>query len=388
MRLHRPSLNRMRAVTAIAVGAALMAVGIAAQAQAPALKATISGQVNRALMAVDDGGQSDTFFVDNDNSSTRFRFVGSADISRGLKAGILWEVEFQGNDSNLVSMTARDTASPTFGERHTAAFVDTTWGKLTLGQTDGAANGGVEVDLSGTSVAHYAGNTDIAGGFRFRTSAGALTGPTIAQSSNQQDFESRYDLVRYDTPVFGGFRVAGSVGTKSTFTTTSTVAAAPGPVTTTTTTVSSDVKELALWYSGNLGGFGRLAGAFGWSQKDVGASGEDEITGGSISWLHGSGFNATFGRTERDDTAVTRERKFTYVKLGYKASKHAVSVDYGRGEDQAATGDEADFYGVGYVWTPVPWAEFYGLLKRHTLDRPGASFQDIDVAMIGTRIRF
>jgi hypothetical protein len=261
-------------------------------------------------------------------------------------------------------MTARDTAGPTFAERHTAVFVEGGWGKVTLGQTDGAANGGVEVDLSGTSVAHYAGNTDIGGGFTFRNSAGALTGPTIGASSNQQDFESRYDLVRYDTPLFGGFKVAGSLGTKS----------------------SSDVKELALWYSGNIGGFGQLAGALGYSQKDI-AAGDDTIIGGSISWLHGSGFNVTFGRTDRE-VDLQQDRAFTYLKLGYKSGKHAVSVDFGRGEDQAVNGDEADFYGIAYVWTPAPWAELYAMVKQHTLDRSGASFQDVKFVMVGSRLKF
>jgi hypothetical protein len=55
-------------------------------------------------MAVDVGVKRDTFFADNDNSSTRFRFTGSADVSPGLKAGVLWVVEYQGNDSDLVNM--------------------------------------------------------------------------------------------------------------------------------------------------------------------------------------------------------------------------------------------------------------------------------------------
>jgi predicted porin len=348
-----------------------MAMGTSAQAQAQGLQVKISGHVNRALMAVDDGQRSETFFVDNDNSSTRFRFVGSADLTPGLKAGVLWEVEYQGNDSNLVNMPnsptgpGRSTGGPTFGERHTNVFLEGRWGKLTLGQGDGAANGGVEVDLSGTSVAHYAGNTDIAGGFHFRDAAGALTGPTITASSSQQDFESRYDLVRYDTPVFGGFRLAGSFGTKG----------------------NSDVKELALWYSSNLGAIGRLAGALGYSRRNV-AAGDDEIFGGSISWLHGSGFNLTLGATNRDDPAAGRDKKFGYVKVGYKTGKHAFSVDFGRGEDQAAAGDEADFYGVGYVYNPVAWADIYALLKQHTLDRPSANFQDVTVLLVGTRVRF
>lgn len=360
-------MHGSKRAVALAAGAALMALGTSAAA----LETKISGQVNRALMAVDDGVKSDSFFVDNDNSSTRIRFTGAADASPGLKAGVLFEVEFQGNDSNLVNMPGsptgpgRSTGSPTFGERHTAVFLEGGWGRATLGQTDGAANGAVEVDLSGTSVAHYAGNTDIAGGFHFRDNAGAFTAATIAGTSSQQDFESRYDLVRYDTPLFGGFKLAGSFGTKA----------------------DSDVKELALWYSGNLGAAGRLAGALGFSQRGV-AAGDDEIVGGSISWLHASGFNATLGLTDRDDPTAGRDKQFSYLKLGYKLGKHAFSVDFGRGEDQAAAGDEADFFGIGYVYTPVAWAELYALVKQHQLDRTGASLQDINVAMLGTRLKF
>ncbi len=365
-------MKARKTLLAAAVGTALMAFG----ATATALEAKISGQVNRAFMAVDDGEKSDTFFVDNDNSSTRFRFVGSAEAQPGLRMGILFEVEFQGNDSNLVNMPntpggpGKSTGAPTFGERHSAFFLEGGWGKAMLGQTDGAANGAVEVDLSGTSVAHYAGNTDIAGGFRFRDAAGTLgtaasPNPSIGASSSQQDFESRYDLVRYDTPLFGGFKLAGSLGTKG----------------------NDDVKEVALWYSGNLGALGQLAGAIGYSRRDT-AAGDDEIVGGSISWLHRSGFNATLGRTDRDDPAAGRDKTFSYLKLGYKAGRHAASVDWGRGEDQAAAGDESDFFGIGYVYTPVAWAELYGLLKRHQLDRPGASFDDITVLMLGSRVKF
>ena len=105
-------------------------------------------------------------------------------------------------------------------------------------------------------------------------------------------------------------------------------------------------------------------------------------------WLHASGFSATLGRTDRDDPVAGRDKEFSYLKLGYKVGKHAVSLDFGRGEDQAAAADESDFFGVGYVYTPMAWADIYGLLKQHQLDRPGASFDDISVLMVGTRLKF
>jgi predicted porin len=354
----------MRKTKAIlTVATALMAAGTSAMA----LEVKISGQVNRALMGVDDGVQRETYHVDNDNSSTRFRFAGSHELMPGIKAGLLWEVEYQSNASNLVTIGTRDSPiATTLDERHIDLFFEGRYGKLSLGQGDGAANGGVEVDLSGTSVAHYAGATDIGGAFQFRNGAGTF-GPTIAQSTDRQDFESRYDRVRYDTPVFGGFRLAGSLGVKDT---------------------NRDVKELALWYGGDFGALGQLAGALGYSSEDAPPGGiDDQIVGGSVSWLHPSGFNATLGRTERD-VAPGREGTFNYLKLGYKAGRHAVSVDFAKADDQAAAGDEGKMVGLGYVYTPIAWAEIYAALKRHSLDRPGTSFQDINFAMIGTRLKF
>ncbi|MBE0547143.1 MAG: hypothetical protein IH627_05660 [Rubrivivax sp.] len=55
-------------------------------------------------------------------------------------------------------------------------------GKVSLGQGDGAADGGMEVDLSGTTVITYSGITDIGGGFAFRQ--GAALGPTIGSTTS------------------------------------------------------------------------------------------------------------------------------------------------------------------------------------------------------------
>lgn len=353
-------------ILAAAVGAALAVFGSAAQAQAQGLEVKISGQVNRAIMSMDDGIDRETAHVDNDNSSTRFRFVGSADVSPGIRAGILWEIEYQSNPSNFVTPVDRDLGGPDFDERHIDLFFATPWGRLSFGQGDGAANGGTEVDLSGTTVAHFSGTQFVGGAIEFRTAAGA-SGPTITQSTDHQDFESRYDRLRYDTPAFGGFSLAVSHGVKDS---------------------SRDVGEVALWYSGDLGALGKLSGAIGQSTEDAAPGGiDDEVIGGSISWLHPSGFNLTLASSERE-LAANRDGKFNYVKVGYKTGKHSVSLDYGLAEDQAQAGDEADFVGVGYVYSATGWAEVYALAKRHSLERVGASFDDVNVLMAGTRLKF
>lgn len=337
-----------------------------AHAQVGNLEVKLSGQVNRAVMHVDDGFSSDLFHVDNDNSSTRFRFTGTQSLSPTIKAGVVFEVEYQSNPTNLVTF-ANQEGSPSLDERHMDLFFASNWGKLSLGQGDGAANGGIEVDLSGTQVAHYAGISDIGGAFAFRTAAGAA-GPTIAQSLDRQDFESRYDRVRYDAPSFGGITASASFGTKD---------------------ANREVSEFALRYSGK-GAFGEIAAALGVSNEDLapGAVGvDDKVMGGSISWLHPAGYNVTFAHSTRDLTA-SRDGKFNYLKLGYKTGNHAVSIDFGMADDQNALGDEAKVTGVGYVYNAVKWAELYGLVKNHSLDRPGAAFEDIRIVMAGTRLKF
>jgi predicted porin len=363
--------NRI-AVLSAAVAAAL-AAPTAVYAQAQGLEVRLSGQVNRALMNVDDGQKSNSFFVDNAISGTRFRISATAPMTPGIRAGAVFEAELLSNPSSDVSFDEADIADPTLAERHADIFFEGGFGKVSLGQGDGAANGGMEVDLSGTSVAHWSGTHSLGGGFEFKTGAGVGTGVTVGDTLTNQDFESRYDRIRYDSPKFGGFSVAASWGTKDN---------------------GRDVREAALWYSGDLGALGRVAGALGWSnqQANVATPGaiEDEVIGGSISWLHGSGLNVTLSYSERDLGAVGAERDgtFMYAKVGYKFGQHAVAIDWGNGEDMAATGVESDMIGIGYVWNPVRWAEIYAAAKRHSLDLAGVDADDINVVMIGTRIRF
>jgi len=46
-----------------------------------------SGQINRGILLTDDGVDTESFFVDNDNSSSRFKISAEGAISEGLRAG-------------------------------------------------------------------------------------------------------------------------------------------------------------------------------------------------------------------------------------------------------------------------------------------------------------
>jgi predicted porin len=358
---------------AAAVGAALLLGAGAVQAQN--LQVQLYGQVNRALMFADDGQQSKTFFVDGESSGTRFGIMGSAQVAPGLRAGARFEVEYQSNSSDSVSMTT-PTSNPGLAERWFDVFVEGSWGRVNLGQGSGAADDASTVDLSGTALANGVCVCDWGGSLAWRSSSGGTVGGrTLGGTHSNLDFESRYDRVMYTTPVFGGFRAQVGTGQKSN---------------------AGEVNEASLWWSGKLAG--TIEAAIGWSEEKTNtlANGDNnETMGGSVSWLHTSGFNATFAYTESKVANVSPSQTGTHMwgKVGYKTGAHAFSVSYGMMEDQFATGDEGDAIGIGYVWTPIRWAEFYVGLHQYTLDAavsPGVtvSAEDIQVATVGTRIRF
>jgi hypothetical protein len=370
---------------AAAVGAALVAFGTAAVAQAPAAATVqVYGQVSRTLMNVDDGVQNKWFHVDNEASGTRFGVTGTGQAIPGLRAGFRIEVDLQSNESQRVgfrptgpqsNFPAHDEDVGGFAERHMDAWLEGAWGRLNIGQGDGAANGATESDLSGTGMANGIGVADIGGGVLYRTSAGAFSAVNVNASINQQDFESRYDRLMYVTPTFGGFRAQVSWGQKA----------------------DTDAKEISAWYGAKLGAFGELAAAAGWSTRGGVGVTKDEYVGGSVSWLHGSGLNVTFSYSNRDIPVSTapgtagRDSTFMYGKVGWKFGQHAIAVDYAQGEDFAGAGDEAKMMGIGYVWNPIRWLELYAAYKIHELDRPataGGSMQEINIGHIGTRVRF
>jgi predicted porin len=362
---------------AAAVGAAMLLGAGAVQAQN--LQVQLYGQVNRALMFADDGVDSKTFFVDGEPSGTRFGIMGSAEVMPGLRAGARFEVEWQSNSSDSVNMQS-PSDSPGLAERWFDVFVEGGWGRFNLGQGSAAADDVSTIDLSGTALANGLCVCDWGGKLNWRTSGGGFLGTTLGGTHNNFDFESRYDRVQYTTPVLAGFRGQVSTGQKS---------ASLG-----TSTNTAEANEASLWWSGKL--LGDLQAAIGWSdEKNQTPANPDsnETIGGSISWLSTSGFNLTFAYTESKLVAPSRDGTHMWAKVGYKWGTHAISVSYGIVEDQAAIGDEGDAIGLGYVWNPVRWAEFYAGVHLYTLDaapRAGVTgdVEDIMVGAIGTRIRF
>lgn len=340
---------------------ALMAAALLAVSPANAVDFKISGQINRAAMYVDDGSTAKWFFVDNENSSTRFRFTGSNEFDNSWKVGIVWEVEMQSNSSDEVSMDDTDIDGITFRERKIEFWVGHKIGKLWLGQGDMASNGTAEVDLSGTDVAHYSSSADIGGSFEFQDK-GAGVGITVGGSRSNFDGLSRRDRVRYDTPTFAGFYASGSVAGSSRW-------------------------DAALRYAGDFG-WAKLAAAGAWSEFGQSSKTTDSRLSTSASLLFDFGLSLTASYAIQDQD--NKDPWNIYGKVGYQfLEKHAASVGWGRTENLSAKDDKGDSFSLAYVFSPWKSIEFYGTYMLHMLDRDmGSDPDDINIGFVGGRVKF
>ena len=354
-----------------------IAGAMAAPMSAQAVKYKLSGQVNRAVVFMDDGVDSDVRHVDTQTSGTRFRLRGSEDLGNGMKAGFYWELQTSSNPSGGAAVNAQNDGNQnTNNLRQANVWFSGNWGKLTIGQTDGAANGAAESDLSGMAISGvYATRASFTGGIAWRTSAGGgVAGLTAGSTTSSFDGFSRYDNVRYDSPSLGPVTIAAAIG-------------------------NDDKWDAAARIDTALGG-GQLSGALFYGengQTAVPAGGVDSRYGGSISYLFSQGTNITFSYAINELSNNAPDQSNYNIKLGHKWGPHAVGIQYGETDDVGLAGNEDEGWGIGYVYSGLKKAntELYASFMHQELDVSAAtqatlagSVEDINIFAIGARIKF
>lgn len=332
------------------------------------IKLSISGQVNRAVNIANDGKGTDAYFVDNDNSNSRVRFVGTAKATDDLTLGTRIEIAIAPDESGKVS---QDDKTP-------GNFIDQRWaevslhskrfGKISLGKGSTASDNSAEVDLSKTDVVQYASIADTAGGLQFRDrSDDTLTGIRVADAFQDEDGLSRQSRLRYDTPTWRGFKLA-------------------------TSAVSDQRWDGSLWWGGQGNGI-KAAGALAVSYPN-----EDDTNlryDSSFSLLHNrTGLNLTLsgGLIKHDDAGDATN---FYVKGGwltrfFSVGTTAFGLDYTKSRNLPA--DSYDGYSVGLAAVQEfenYGSELYLSLRKYSLNNDDSpSVQDITVGTVGARVKF
>lgn len=412
---------------------ALLAASICGLTAAPAsaLEVEVGGQVNRAIMYVEDGYSannlgvgSDTEFyhVDNRNSPTRFSLGGTQRLFDGWTAGALIEVGVFANASNDVDPSEKNTG-PEIDERITDVFVDSPYGKLSLGLGEGAAYNAGRRDYSGTGVISFRNPNLIGGSLRYELKASSfkrkfdgsgnpqpnepfdLADPSQNESSisgsiRDYNFEGRHNRIRYDSPRIGPVTLSASAGHDG-------------------DDGNSSVLQVGAT-SGLRAPGGRVLIGAGYSRATQnsdtpgGPDGRDvNIYGGSVSYFHSdTGLNLTLAAVNRaqklsaDEKADTFDStnselgKFRYVKLGYRPSRqHAFDIHYGETSDRNKEDEKGSVVGIGYVWSPTQLFDVYAGAKIHSFERAewctssgrtcyNPEYEDIKIVTTGLRVKF
>jgi len=347
----------------------------------------MSGQIVRNLIYQDNGRQSQLFHADGVNTRSRIRWIVSGQMTESVSIGGLVEMNFPASNATgslgtnaVTAGTNQDAVSAAdngevntdtgFAIRHSRIdFKHKTAGTLSIGQSSVAGDGATTQSfLSHAAVGSSGGNAEMMRASTFWNDT-ASSNSGVGSSAIQNYDPSREDRIRYDTPSFGGLKLAVSH--------------------------QDSGASVAANYSGKFGGVQVAAAAF---YRNVAASSTavDATMGGSIAAKHDSGIAVEFGYSKEDaPSGVAVEGKNWHAGIGYAANLNNLGETgfvfaYGETEEGVADGDE------GTSWTvsvnqkvSSVGADIYAGYARATYDDGTATdYDDFNTIFAGTRLNF
>jgi hypothetical protein len=275
------------------------------------------GQVNRAVLAWDDGFDSGVFAVDNHTSSSRFGLIGQAEIAPRWTAGYRIEIEaaFPSSHEVFNGPDGSNGLAETFGGGAALRVRQSYWdivskdlGRFSVGFQSPATDDITLINLGSRmndAAVHFNNNFSIRLDMAVPFVTTDLKWGQIAHNIDSM----RGNFVRYDTPVLQGLMLS--------------------------TAWNDDVWDVALRYQNGAAGF-RFAGGMGY-MKDSDLEFED--VRGSASLLHtatGLYLSGAGGWRETDlKVPLNAEAAhFYYAQVGiskqwFGAGKTAFYVDRG-----------------------------------------------------------
>ena len=188
---------------------------------------TVSGWVNEAIFAWDDGTKADAYIGTNFVEQSRFRFVGEAKIDKDWSAGYLLEFGVSGHPSNQWDQDSIASKSLNSTNRENAVIArKSNWfiKSKRLGQFAVGLNSMATYHLLDDADSTLTRNVDDAEGastfmsaFRIRVDGQfvhALKWNEVLRGFNNSTpgDSSRRDVVRYDTPTWAGFSASVAWG--------------------------------------------------------------------------------------------------------------------------------------------------------------------------------
>lgn len=333
---------------------------------------SISGQMHRAIVMVDDGVASRVSVTNSSQSPSNIYIIGRGKLTDDITAETFIEIDdgSQGGTAQTIANQGTDGNTTLVTDKYALRFKSKTFGTLTVGRYSESSDVIAYADLTGTNLISLSGQARLnANGDSFKNSTTGAAVATVGAVFNGRDGVVD-DVIRYDTPKFFGAYV------------------------------SVDRQN-----DDNWGAAIRWAGAFGGVKARAQISYEDNgnsTTGaaldhgfaGSGSILFPFGLGITLQGAKFKGDGVGRDHETATIKVGYRFK----ALEFGEtrlvvlrefSDDLAAAGDEGETWGVGIVQVAEPLgAELYLGYHNFDLDRAGTPTDDIDMVTIGGRFRF
>lgn len=369
--MRKPSF-RMRDLVVLCLFAGTASLAMAQQQTEAPSGFSIYGQINRGILAYDDGALRDThWLVDNSKSVSRLGATYDQPLNGGWRLRARGEVALRWRATNAVSQIDPDDSSFEFDrtqirklETH---FAHDTIGTFSIGQGAMAADGITGMDLSLTTVVAGAPVQDAAGGQYLRLSSGGLSSLKIKQAFRSLGSSRRLRL-RYDAPLRSGVRFVAAAGQE-------------------VLSYSDDrnYADTSLRYDGEHGEMRvRVGGAYRWIED------KDDVFIASGSILHRpSGWNLTMASGWETSDARYHYAKIGYIGRWFDMGQTAISVDGYMGDDIAGMNGASVSYGLAVVQKiKQPKMDVYALLRRYEYSAPGQAYQDSLAFLTGVRWQF
>ena len=301
---------------------------------------TMSGYVSRAFYWADDGVHDGLFNTANETGQSRVRWIAKGTVNENVTMGALLELEMpKSNDDGNASfgstsgdeVTANNTA---WNVRHQFIWVNhKTLGKISLGNTNAASNGGVQANFAKTGgTSGTMDNKWVGSGFQFLntttitdSATGSFTGVTVGGSRSDLDFTSRTDVLRYDTPKFAGAKLAVSYS-------------------------QAGQVEIGGTYGGKFGSV-KVKARAGYVNRNSSSTTNDYDLGGSLAVLHDSGINAAISAAKRPRQAAgAQDASNILLAVGYNAKIFGAGTTgfqftWNRSLHVGAIGDDSEAFG-------------------------------------------
>lgn len=355
------------------------------------------GNTGKATPIVGPWSENNTYVVDPQTSGSRFGFKGAAAINSEWSAG--YQFEFQWQNADIQKVRKDNDEGPDLPEFRQAHWwmKSARLGKVRVGLADTANSGIAEIDVSITSIADGMSSS--------QAGAGIIRNDIGGPGSGNFEY-NRQNIVRYDTPTFGGFYASTSYG-------------------------EDDLWDVAFRYAGEHMGF-KMAGGIAYGRRNdcgygmadggyatscgfrVGFAGGQpeeatiETLNGSVSALHvGTGlfFTGAAGERQAEDTVSCNNKEhnggncendwFYMVKAGVqrkyfalgKTAVFGIAGEQHNGIDQAWQG-----WGLGAVQQIDAAAmDLYISYRSYDVDTGygiDKADGDFDTVVAGGRIKF